>query len=106
MLMKCLNEFDVHIDHVVTITTDNAANMLAMIHQFDEYLQIDYNDGAATVNTIQENDDENPTFHDGPLNDIEMEQVLQAAGDQEALNSILDDEENFEDLFVEIIGEI
>lgn len=104
MLVKCLNEFTVQIDHVVTITTDNAANMIAMIHNFDEYLQIDYFDGAVEV---QENDDAIPTFnHDGPLNDDEIEQVLQAAGDREALSSILDDQENFDELFQEVIGEL
>lgn len=105
ILLACLNEFDVQADHVVTITTDNAANMIAMIHQFDEYVQIGYD------NETNEEDNEDdvavPDFiNDGTLSAAQIEEVSRVIGDREALNLILDDSENFNDLLAEIVGEL
>lgn len=103
MLLKCLEQFGIEIDHVITITTDNAANMLAMIDQFDEHVQI----STCVVNNHSLGESEIPTFdHDGPLSDAQIEQVLNTMRDIEALDSILDDTENFDDLFREVIGDL
>lgn len=103
-LLNCLNEFDVPADRVRTITTDNAANMIAMIYQFDEYVQMNFDD-------VEEEDSDDdmdlPQFdNDEPLSDAQIEEICQVIGDREALNSILDDTENYNDLLAEVIGEL
>lgn len=101
-LVKCLNDFDIQADRVRTITTDNAANMIAMIHQFDNYVQINYD------NEEEEDSDDDiviPNF-DGTLSDAQIEEISRVIGDREALNSILDETENFNDLLAEIVGDL
>lgn len=104
MLLECLNEFDMPIDLIISMTTDNASNMIAMIKRFDEYVH-------KTFDLLHIEDEEIepviPTFDsDGPLDDTDIEEILNAFADAEALNDILDDGENFDELFEEIIGDV
>lgn len=105
-MLNCLNDFDVQVDRVLTITTDNAANMIAMIRHFDNYVQTNYE------NTIFDDDDDNasdtdlPNFVDDELSDNQIDEICRTIADRDTLNSILDDSENFNELLVEIVGEL
>lgn len=104
-LLKCLDEFDIQVDRVLSITTDNAANMIAMIHQFDSYVQINHDN--VTCDEDDEDDTDMPILNtDEPLSAEQMEEISRVIGDREALNAILDDKENFDSLLAEIIGEL
>lgn len=105
MLMKCLDEFEIKIDRVISLTTDNARNMLAITEKLDEYV---HQIADLNISTEPEPTEPNvPVFiTDEPLNDSQMEEVLSAIADAEALNCILDDRENFDELFQAIMGNL
>lgn len=101
MLMKCLGEYDIKIDHVISITTDNAKNMIAMTQKFDECVHeiVDVSEHDSTGIEI-------PTFETETLDDSQMESILNAVADIEAINFYMDDADNFDELFQEIIGDV
>lgn len=109
-LLNCLKDFDVPADRVFTITTDNAANMIAMIHQFDKHVQINHDNAPFDENDDNddiEDDIELPHFGtDEPLSDSQIDEISRVIADRYALDSILDDSENYNELLMEIVGEL
>lgn len=106
MVKDCLRVFEVPITNVVAITTDNASAMLAMIRQFDENV-IASSDLVYNDEYIDAIDVAMPVFEkDSPLTESDLQSVMQAVADIDALNNVLDDDnQRYEDLFEKIIGE-
>lgn len=100
----CLASYNIPKDRLIAITTDNASSMLAMIKIFDKSAQ----------NSIHESsDDENemdvsiPNFNeDLRLSETQMETIMQSIVQMEALNRVIDDDDTYEELFEEVIGQI
>lgn len=103
-LLECLDGFGIQYDLVISVTTDNARNMIATINNLDEHL-IGQSEHVPESNTIQQPMDS--ILHDGishQLNQQEIEEIFNQAADDEELERIINDEEDFEQLFTEIIG--
>lgn len=93
---KCLESYGININQVIAIVSDNASNMIAAAKRLDE--QINAENGNDNTNEMNL-----PDFnHCG----LDREQILSDITEMERLESILSDEENYEQLFIEVIGEI
>lgn len=106
MVEDCLHGYGVPQNKVVSFTTDNASAMIAMVKQFDGNVH-DFNElNIHDDEYVREDDMAIPNIGNGlPLTQDEIESVMRAVVDIEALNSVLNDEHNYEDLFEEIIGD-
>lgn len=100
----CLKSFNISAKFVISMTTDNASAMIAMIKQFDEDIQ-------ASITLINRNDNEMnmniPNFDANiSLTEDQMDTIMQSVQEIEALNQVLDDDDTFEELYEKVIGEI
>lgn len=102
-VIECLEPYNVPITHIISMTTDNASTMLAMIKRFDDAV----NDLNAPEDVDTDAIDlDIPSFeNDGPLTEEQMQSIMHAVIDSAALNEVLDDQNDYENLFEEIIGE-
>lgn len=95
-LKECLKLYHIEINQIIAIVSDNASNMLAATKRLDE-----------SINKEIKNEDNilNETEFDNN-NCLERDEILNNIMEIQELNSILCDDENFEQLFVEVIGEL
>lgn len=95
-LIKCLNLYGIAITQLFAIVSDNGSNMLAAAKRLDKYINEQCeNDG----NTEQEL----PDFNRMNLNG---EDILNNVEEMLELDSILNDDDNYDELFAEVIGEL
>lgn len=115
-VLNCLSSFDIKTTQLISVTTDNASNMTAMIQRFNEMFGEDAVTDEDTVSDIDECDEEmefsaeNENFEaDFQFNftnenveagiKIALEEMESAAPESnEDLLSIIDDRSNFEKL--------
>lgn len=102
VLTDCLASYNIPKERVIGITTDNASSMIAMVKRFDKNALISIQD-----------DDENemdiniPNCNgDSPLSELQMESIMQSVLEMEAINRVLNDDNTYEELFEEVIGQI
>lgn len=99
----CLKSFDIQCDHVISMTTDNAYNMIAMIRNFDDLVQEEHENDSNVdmiglgISSLDVN---------VPLTENQMNAVIQNLVDMDELNQVINDEDDFTDLFEEVIGDI
>lgn len=110
-LTDCLKVYDIEPDSVVSFTTDNAKNMIATSNKFDEYLKMigelenancGDNNGIGTIQRKTSSSQLNEISD--PLNEHELRGIFDQAADDEELERIINAEDDFEQLFSEIIG--
>lgn len=106
MVEDCLQVYRVSRNQITAFTTDNASAMIAMVKQFDEnvfeFTELNIHDDEY----IRDDDMDIPNMNnDLPLSEDAIQSVMRAVADIEALNNVLNDQHNYEDLFEEIIGE-
>lgn len=90
-LMECLKIYGIDITQIIAMVSDNASNMIAAAKQLDNRIRIEC-----------ENDENIEDFH-SHSNDA---QILNNITEQQELETILSDDDNYEQLFEEVIGEL
>lgn len=108
-LVECLQVYNIPLDCVISITTDNARNMIATINKFDECLKVmgDFESSNVTITSTETNLIQEEVQTDqasNPLSESEFQEILDQAANEEELDRILNDEDDFEDLFSELFG--
>lgn len=93
-LKKCLQLYDIEINQVIAMVSDNASNMLAATKRLDKFI-IEQNSNGEVIA-------DEPDFNRG----LGHQEILSSIMEMHELDSILSDDENFEQLFVEVIGEL
>lgn len=101
-LMNCLKVYEIDFQHTFAMVSDNAANMIAATRQLDNYIRAD----QFRVNDVDESVSILPEFSIQNLSEDRQQEILCELREMEELNSILNDEENYEQLFAEVIGEL
>lgn len=111
--IKCAREFGVTSEKISSLTTDNGANVLAIVDHFDDFDELDINPDS---DTDQNNDSFNTTEVRGALNDIdqeytiandeEIQRIADGIASDEAINDVLESTENYDELLSNIAGQI
>lgn len=95
-MIKCLNSYGIAVSQIFAMVSDNGSNMLAAAKRLDKY-----------INEQRENDEnteqELPDFNRMNLNE---EDILNNVEEMLELDSILNDDDNYDELFAEVIGEL
>lgn len=95
-LIKCLNSYGIAVSQTFAIVSDNGSNMLAAAKRLDKF-----------INEQRENEEnteqELPDFNRMNLNE---EDILNDVEEMIELDSILNDDDNYDELFAEVIGEL
>lgn len=114
MLQQVLSEYEVDLSQVISITTDNGSNMLAMVKNLENKL---FEDSDAQV---EEEEEENSEIADSSVNlkndakmqifpddetESEIQKVLDAKEftDDDALNMLFDDSSVYEELVEKLV---
>lgn len=93
-LMACLTLFGIKPNRIVSITSDNASNMLAMVKTFNRVVD-DENDGNHNVSDDDDNDFSNGANENYEY-DIRTEEIEEIINDYYAAKSMTDEEEEKE----------
>lgn len=94
-LKECLKLYHIEINQIIAMVSDNASNMLAATKRLDQ-----------SINKGAENEDNILNASEFNNNGLERHEILNNIMEMQELDSILCDDENFEQLFVEVIGEL
>lgn len=94
-IVKCVEGYDINSLQIVSLTTDNASNMLATTRQLNNLAQIE-----------QDQQNEIQQFDRSIYSDEQLNGLLNEIAQIEALNAIINDDENYEQLFENVVGEI
>lgn len=94
-LKMCLELYDIEINQIIAVVSDNASNMLAATKRLDKFIMEQNNNEEIIV--------DEPDFNHRGLN---RQEILSSIMEMHELDSILSDDENFEQLFTEVIGEL
>lgn len=93
-LMECLKIYGIDIAQIIAMESDNASNMIAAAKQLDDRIRIECENGENEENIEDFN---SPSDNAQILNDIT---------EQQELETILTNDDNYEQLFKEVIGEL
>lgn len=98
-LLDCLKVYEIKFQHIFATVSDNAANMIAASKRLDNIILEDHD-------VLQEHDSALPEFNIQNLTEERQQEILREIREMQELNSILSDDENYEQLFAEVIGEL
>lgn len=114
-LLKILAEYDINLDQVISITTDNGTNMLAMVKEVDRKLRYESRDetnqnerdniAASIVEPIQ---NIHLMLEDENYIDCDIEKILTEVtiSDDDALDMLFDDSDIHESLLENIVADL
>lgn len=94
-LMKCLKIYNIDIIQAVAMVSDNASNMIAATRQLDNHIRAEC-----------ENDENIERILPNFSSSTSQAHILSNVTDFQELELILADEDNYEQLFEEVIGEL
>lgn len=99
-LLNCLKIYDIQFQHIFAMVSDNAANMIAATKQLENFILADQ------IQT-EENDSVLPEFNNNQnLSEQRQQEILDEINEMQQLSLILCEEDNYEQLFEEVIGEL
>lgn len=106
VLLKVLGEYEITLEQVISITTDNGSNMLAMVKEVEDIL-FKMRDGSSTTLECEEqlNTLSNPNQSDENT-DGEIDILLRKSIDDDILDELLDDVDFYEGLFEKLVSEL
>lgn len=115
ILQQVLGEYEIDLEQVISITTDNGSNMLAMVKNLENKLfgeSDDHEDeNAQNEDMAIESRNDNETQTSDEMTEKEIEQVIQEEAeaekltDKEALNQMFDKNAMYEELLEELVGD-
>lgn len=94
-VMKCLQIYDIDIIQVIAMVSDNASNMIAAAKQLDNHIRVECENDENIERNL-------PDFSSS----TGQAEILNTVTDFQELELILADEDNYEQLFEEVIGEL
>lgn len=120
VLQDVLNEYGVSLSQIISVTTDNGSNMLAMVKDLENKLFGDLDSNDENENQIADSDivmQHDDTGDDGAVDianisdeetAFEIEQVLQQTEltDDDALNLLFDDSSVYQELLEKLVGDL
>lgn len=93
-MTECMDEFGIKLIQSISITSDNGSNMLATTKGFDELAQ-----NEQEVGDLQR-------FDRNEYTDDQLDGLFERIAQIQAFDAIINDNENYEQLFEEVIGEM
>lgn len=110
ILQEVLAEYEINLSQVISITTDNGSNMLAMVKNLENKLFEDADSQEQEINqidvsAIELGDDAEANFCSDEQTENEIEQVLKMneVTDEDALDVLFDDSSVYEELLEKLV---
>lgn len=101
-LKECLQKYEIIYDDVISFTTDNGSNLIALTNKFEELMD---NESTENNDCIEQEVPQPIVQIDDPiqpLNENEIKEILTAVANEEELDRILNEEDDYDQLFNEI----
>lgn len=114
VLQQVLNEYEIDLPQVISITTDNGSNMLAMVKDLENKLfeesdeQEDENENDQNQEMAVESRNCDETQKDDEMTEKEIADVIKEdeLSDKDALNMMFDGNAMFEELLEQLVGDM
>lgn len=109
-LLLILAEYDINLEQVLSITTDNGSNMLAMVKEVDMKLRQELEVETSQKEVIADSSHQNPIFplEDDDQTDVLINQVLEEVtiDDEDVIDSLLDNNDMHEMLLNSLVSNL
>lgn len=112
VLLQILNEFGINLNQIISITTDNGSNMLAMVNEVERILLDMRNNTTQCENQNQLLSNQTALAFDFSRNeeniDADIDQLLKTniTTDDDALDIIFNDIDMYEELFENLVADV
>lgn len=108
VLLEVLSEYEITLEQIISITTDNGSNMVAMVREVEDIL-FKLRDGissqAAECEEKDQTQSEQPSQCDKSV-DGDIDRLIKSTIDADVLEELLDDEDFYEQLFEKLVDEL
>lgn len=111
VLLEVLAEYGISLKQIISITTDNGSNMLAMVKEVERILlqqQQEANDSQAQEVEAGQSHDQTQTQHTQSNKNIdsEIDELLNQSPEDDLLDELLDEVNMYEDLFEKFVTDL
>lgn len=105
-MKKCIDKFGITLNQLKSITTDNAGNVIGIVDYLDEETLYAIEEEELSVETPETTDGIPDDSIDDTLSEEEIRLIAQQIMEEEALESYLDDSDEYDDLLKRVVDDL
>ncbi|XP_055316919.1 uncharacterized protein LOC129576237 [Sitodiplosis mosellana] len=111
VLIEVLSEYEITLEQVISITTDNGSNMLAMVKEVEDILFKLRGDSSTQPSESEKQCEQSQTQSAEPSEnddsiDKDIDHLLKTTMDEDALDELLGDVDFYENLFEKLVAKL